>query len=462
MFRKILLLLCSVLAWACNMPAPPPPENVGTASQLAVLVAPDTWDVTPRPVGIATIGTFRDTDSKRCTTEGGFYYYTETIPTEVDLTGVACAPGNVTSATLRLTYDSWQGATSFKVHKILRPWSYSTASWTLAQTGQSWGAPGALDATDIELTPVVSMTLCAGGCGNGTSTVDVTALVVGWLSAPATQRGVLIRTNNIAGAGQPYKSAPAHFWPDLLVNPSGPKPVGWTVADWKPRLRITCPGGLGPICGSGSVDAPETCDDGNVSAGDGCSPACVVETGWICAGSPSVCATTCGDGFKVGTETCDDGNTSDGDGCSPSCSIAFGYVCPTPGTACGTVCGDGKKAGAETCDDGNEVSGDGCSACAIDVGYGCVGAQPSVCGTLCGDEVLAGAETCDDGNEVDGDGCSSICALEPGWSCSGSPSVCSTTCGDGVKTGAEGCDDGNVTAHDGCSDLCVQEVCTWQ
>jgi hypothetical protein len=138
-------------------------DKIGSAQQLAVLVAPDTWDVTPRPVGISTIGTFRDPDSKRCTTEGGFAYYTETIPTEVDLTGVGCAPGNVTSAVLRLTYDSWQGATSFKIHKILRPWAYNTSSWTLAQTGQSWGAPGAVDATDIELVPAASMTLCGGG-----------------------------------------------------------------------------------------------------------------------------------------------------------------------------------------------------------------------------------------------------------------------------------------------------------
>ncbi len=41
------------------------------------------------------------------------------------------------------------------------------------------------------------------------------------------------------------------------------------------------PGG----CGDGAVDASrEACDDGNVSAGDGCDAACAVEDGWHCDG----------------------------------------------------------------------------------------------------------------------------------------------------------------------------------
>jgi cysteine-rich repeat protein len=55
------------------------------------------------------------------------------------------------------------------------------------------------------------------------------------------------------------------------------------------------------LCGNGTVNnvgeivriepyqqesVPEACDDGNVAAGDGCSPFCQVETGWVC--SPGV------------------------------------------------------------------------------------------------------------------------------------------------------------------------------
>ncbi|MGN6109549.1 MAG: tandem-95 repeat protein, partial [Kofleriaceae bacterium] len=43
----------------------------------------------------------------------------------------------------------------------------------------------------------------------------------------------------------------------------------------------------GPICGDGLVEGAETCDDGNVGTGDGCSATCQVETGWMCSGEPS-------------------------------------------------------------------------------------------------------------------------------------------------------------------------------
>ena len=49
---------------------------------------------------------------------------------------------------------------------------------------------------------------------------------------------------------------------------------------------------LGPpaICGDGIVVAPfETCDTGNTTGSDGCSATCLVEPGWSCVGTPSVC-----------------------------------------------------------------------------------------------------------------------------------------------------------------------------
>jgi cysteine-rich repeat protein len=72
-------------------------------------------------------------------------------------------------------------------------------------------------------------------------------------------------------------------------------------------------------CGNGARSGEERCDDGNLGASDGCSATCAVETGYRCAGTPSVCFTTCGDGIVAGGEECDDGNISDGDGCGTSC-----------------------------------------------------------------------------------------------------------------------------------------------
>jgi cysteine-rich repeat protein len=264
-------------------------------------------------------------------------------------------------------------------------------------------------------------------------------------------------------------------------------------------------GGKAPACGDGNVDSGEACDDGNTAAGDGCDATCKVETGFECAGSPSVCNTTCGDGIVAGAEKCDDGNVAGGDGCDASCKIELGYSCTGMPSMCTTGCGDGIVAGAEKCDDGNMTDGDGCSAacavepgydcgtaqpsicatvcgdgivagaeacddgnttpgdgcddkCAVEVGYDCGTASPSVCGTVCGDGIIAGAEACDDSNKADGDGCSAACGIETGWVCAGAPSICSTTCGDGIIAGTEVCDDGNTAAGDGCDDKCAVET----
>jgi cysteine-rich repeat protein len=61
------------------------------------------------------------------------------------------------------------------------------------------------------------------------------------------------------------------------------------------------------ICGNGSLEAGEQCDDGNTINGDGCSDTCQIE------------AATCGNGFLEAGEQCEDGNTINGDGCSSTC-----------------------------------------------------------------------------------------------------------------------------------------------
>ena len=50
--------------------------------------------------------------------------------------------------------------------------------------------------------------------------------------------------------------------------------------------------GAGPsaVCGDGQLNDAESCDDGNVVGGDGCSAECQIENGWMCQGQPSECA----------------------------------------------------------------------------------------------------------------------------------------------------------------------------
>lgn len=94
-----------------------------------------------------------------------------------------------------------------------------------------------------------------------------------------------------------------------------------------------------PACGDGIVDVQsgENCDDGNVDAGDGCGPGCLVEL--------------CGNGVLDPGELCDDGNYLPGDGCSADCRSD---------ESCGNLYLDALV--GEQCDDGNARSHDGCSS----------------------------------------------------------------------------------------------------
>jgi len=95
-------------------------------------------------------------------------------------------------------------------------------------------------------------------------------------------------------------------------------------------------------CGNGVLDPGEKCDDGNMVGGDGCTPICQIENGWVCptVGAPCVRDAICGDGMLTPPEGCDDGNTTSGDGCSSTCMVETGFRCPVPGRPCVPICGD--------------------------------------------------------------------------------------------------------------------------
>ncbi len=92
------------------------------------------------------------------------------------------------------------------------------------------------------------------------------------------------------------------------------------------------------ICGDGSVDGLEECDDGNAAAGDGCEG---------CRRAPIDVGNPCP--LDDPDAVCDDG-----------------YCHPDSATCVGHVCGDGLVAPDEDCDDANPIAGDGCDACDFD------------------------------------------------------------------------------------------------
>lgn len=226
-------------------------------------------------------------------------------------------------------------------------------------------------------------------------------------------------------------------------------------------------GDMGPfdlsefVCGDGVTNGDETCDDGNVTAGDGCSSTCQVEDGWICTDAGCMLAEACGNGVADDGEGCDDGNTDAGDGCSDTCSLEAGWVCPTAGEACMPAgCGDGFAVDDEECDDNNMNDGDGCSAaCEVEDGWVCVGATDCIA-QQCGDGIVAGDEACDDGNADAGDGCAADClSVEPNFICTNPGMACESTvvCGNRRVEPGEECDDGNMVSGDGCT-MCQREA----
>jgi fibro-slime domain-containing protein len=254
---------------------------------------------------------------------------------------------------------------------------------------------------------------------------------------------------------------------------------------------VDLPGNITMTCGNGMQDPGESCDDGNKVGGDGCTPLCQVESGWIC---PQVGACTrnvvCGDGMVTAPfEACDDGNKVGGDGCSADCkTVEPGWQCRVPGKPCVPLCGDGVITGSEQCDDGNTDNGDGCSSsCQREPGATCPGTvtapMAGACTVAkCGNGIKEAGESCDCGTDPttlpsgctgpnglfngDGTGCSKTCTKEPtcrssSGTCAagsaGTTTACSTSCGNGNVEAGEDCDDGNQVDGDGCSSTCTKE-----
>ncbi|PJB35625.1 MAG: hypothetical protein CO108_25105 [Deltaproteobacteria bacterium CG_4_9_14_3_um_filter_63_12] len=229
----------------------------------------------------------------------------------------------------------------------------------------------------------------------------------------------------------------------------------------------SCPGNLtcADVTGQGNggcvdggnvpANAPTGCETAGCATGFTCY--CLDAT---CAGTSAVCiqdcglaAGVCGNGTREGVEQCDDGNTASGDGCSATCTSEVTATCPGTLT-CTDVTGQGNGG----CVDGGNVPANaptGCETAGCATGFTCYCLDATCAGTsavciqdcgltasVCGNGTREGAEQCDDGNTASGDGCSAMCTNEGTGTCPGT-----LTCTDVTGQGNNGCvDGGNVPA----------------
>ena len=162
------------------------------------------------------------------------------------------------------------------------------------------------------------------------------------------------------------------------------------------------------VCGNGTLDPGEDCDDSNTDPGDCCDATCQYEgTGSSCDDA-DLCTTSdvCdGAGSCVGSEPldCDDANVCTDDSCAPETGCQYdpnsavcddADLCTTSDVCVATSCTSGA---ALDCDDQNECTADGCdevTGCFHAIIEGCMtqpvpGLTPSGLGLLVGFMSLA-------------------------------------------------------------------------
>ncbi len=155
------------------------------------------------------------------------------------------------------------------------------------------------------------------------------------------------------------------------------------------------------ICGDGSIESGEQCDDGNTANGDCCSSTCQFEYPAICRASAGACdpaescpvasATCPADAKRMGVCRAAAGDCDVAESCN-----GVSNACPSNSLAPnGTSCNDG-----DVCTSPDECQSGSCVGNAVICGNTTVEAS-------CGEE-------CDDGNTQDGDGCSADCLAEGG------------------------------------------------
>ena len=280
-------------------------------------------------------------------------------------------------------------------------------------------------------------------------TDGTTVLVTDNNSGPNGNCGA-IRANDDAAA---FDMAAGTYY--LVVDETGGNPLPNYFLD----VQILDPG-----CGNGILEAAESCDDGNQTAGDGCSATCTIEPAavYTAPGGPMTymgAIPNVGDRYfiqidvtapaVVDIETFSDAAMME---CTGFDTVIRLYQADgTTEIVNDDQGGIGNCSRIEPIADPEALLAPGTYLLAVEdwLNNDAIPAFEVVIrsGTpdVCGNGIVETNEACDDGNTTPGDGCDALCAIEP-------------ICGNGTVEAGEQCDDGNTTAGDGCDAACGIEA----
>ena len=98
----------------------------------------------------------------------------------------------VTSVTLALRNALTTANVTLNVHRILRPWTASQACWNLRSTGNGWASNGGLNSTDVDMTPIATVSvLTSTDFYSITGNSALNALVEGWINGTIPNYGLM-------------------------------------------------------------------------------------------------------------------------------------------------------------------------------------------------------------------------------------------------------------------------------
>ena len=142
------------------------------------------------------------------------------------------------SLTLYVTSRSNSNSLTAAVYPVLRSWNASYATWATVDGSTAWAAAGCNGAgTDRSGTAAASLTFAVAS--GSVTTPDLTALVQGWVTTPASNYGLLLRPTAGPPVSDPAIQADRWYTLDLVVARAGGQDQVTLYADGAAKITWT-------------------------------------------------------------------------------------------------------------------------------------------------------------------------------------------------------------------------------